>query len=90
MSIFLAFMFMLMSTKFSLAYTCACAYAYALVKTMLNCQYSQDEIDSFDAAPVKELTLYANNSLCLVASQSTDSILAETGLRVHEQATAGD
>ena len=83
-------MFMLMSTKFSLAYTCACAYAYALVKTMLNCQYSPDEIDSFDAAPVKELTLYANNSLCLVACQSTDSILAETGQRVHEQATAGD
>ena len=26
---------MLMSTQFSLAYTCACAYAYALVKTRL-------------------------------------------------------
>ena len=78
---------MLMLTKFSLAYTCACAYAYVLVKTMLNCQY---EIDSHYAAPVKELTLYADNSLCLVACQSTDSILAETRQRVHEQATAGD
>ena len=33
LSIFLMLMFTLMSSQFSLAYTCACAYAYALVKT---------------------------------------------------------
>ena len=58
LSIFLVLMLRLMSTQFSLAYTCACAYGYALVKTRLNCQYSQDEIDSCYEAPVKELTLY--------------------------------
>ena len=58
LSVFLVLTLMLMLRQFSLAYTCACAYGYALVKTRLNCQYSQDEIDSCYEAPVKELTLY--------------------------------
>ena len=35
LSVFLELMLLLMSTQFSLAYTCASAYAYALVKTRL-------------------------------------------------------
>ena len=35
LSVFLVLMLTLMSTQFSLAYTCACAYAYALVKIRL-------------------------------------------------------
>ena len=38
--VFLVLMLMLMSTQFSLAYTCVCDHAYALVKTRIEASFA--------------------------------------------------